>query len=245
MSPSRHALQRMQQFWDRRADENALFFVDNRVDYGNPDQQGFWEGGETDLESLLGILDVEVRPTEVVLEVGCGVGRLTRALASRSKLVRAIDVSPRMLELAREHNPDLENVEWLHGDGRSLRPIGSQSVDACVSHVVFQHIPDPAITLAYVREMGRVLKPGGWAAFQVSNDPAVHRRRLSPGHLLTTLRSLAGGAPRGQGHPDWRGSYTDLGRLHVAAREGGMEMERVVGSGTQFCGVRLRRVARE
>ena len=50
-----------------------------------------------------------------------------------------------------------------------------RSVDGCFSHVVFQHIPDPPITLNYVREMGRVLRPGGWALFQVSNDPTIHQ----------------------------------------------------------------------
>jgi SAM-dependent methyltransferase len=241
----RHPTRRMRRFWDERANEDAFFFVDNRLEYRNPDQRRFWEGGEEDLAALLGALDARVQPTDAVIEIGCGVGRLTRPLARQAKLVRALDVSPRMLELAREHNPGLGNVEWLQGDGRSLRPIASQSSDVCVSHVVFQHIADPAITLAYVREIGRVLKPGGWAAIHVSNDPAVHRRRLDARSLLARLRSVAGQAPGGQGHPDWRGSYVDLDDLRAAAGEAGMNVERVVGAGTQFCAVRLRRRAPE
>jgi SAM-dependent methyltransferase len=233
--------ERMRRFWDARADEDAFFFVDNRLDYRNPDLERFWEAGERDLWSLLGAVGAGVGPSDVVVEIGCGVGRLTRPLASRSKLVRALDVSPRMLDIARQHNPGLDNVEWLRGDGRSLRQIGSGSADACVSHVVFQHIADPEVTLGYVREIGRVLRPGGWAVFQVSNDPSVHRRRYDSPHLLTGLRSLAGLAPRGQSHPDWRGSYTDLDGLHATARQAGMEVERLVGEGTQFCVVLLRR----
>jgi SAM-dependent methyltransferase len=231
----------MQRFWDKRADEDAFFFVDDRLEYRNPDRRRFWEGGEEDLATLLDALDARVQPADVVIEIGCGVGRLTRPLARQARLVRALDVSPRMIELAQEHNPQLGNVEWLQGDGRSLRPIASQSADACVSHVVFQHIADPAITLSYVREIGRVLKPGGWAAIHVSNDPAAHRRRRDASSLLATLRSLAGRAPAGRGHPDWRGSYVDLDDLGAAAGEAGMDVEQVVGSGTQFCGVRLRR----
>lgn len=68
-----------------------------------------------------------------------------------------------MLELAREHNPALDAVEWIHGDGTSLEPLADASADACFSQVVFQHIPDPEITLGYVAEMGRVLRPGGSA----------------------------------------------------------------------------------
>jgi SAM-dependent methyltransferase len=237
----RYALRRTQRFWDARAGENAFFFVDNRLDYADPDLERFWKAGEGDLEGLLGTVGAPLRPSDVVVDIGCGVGRLTRPLAERSKHVLALDLSPRMLDLARQHNPGLENVEWLLGDGHSLRPIHSQSVDACVSHVVFQHIADPHVTLGYVREIGRVLRPSGWAAFQVSNDPAPHRRRRDPAHLRTVLRSLFGKAPRGQSHPDWRGAYTDLGRLRVASDTAGMEVERVVGEGTQFCVVLLRR----
>src|SRR5206468_8184733 len=139
--------------------------------------------------------------------------------------VRALDVSSEMLEVARRMNPQLGNVDWLHGDGTTLAPIPGASADACVSHVVFQHIPDPEVTLGYVREMGRVLRPGGWAAFQVSNDPSVHRRRLF--------------ARRGTRHPAWRGSAVDLGVLRATASDAGLEVERVVGEGTQFCLVRL------
>jgi SAM-dependent methyltransferase len=230
----------MRRFWDRRADENALFFVDNRLDYHDPDTRRFWDEGRRDLDKLLEVADVRLRPGDVVVEIGCGVGRLTRPLAERVKAVQALDISARMLELARSYNPRLANVEWLHGDGRSLAPIGSGTADACISHVVFQHISDPSVTLAYVHEMGRVLKPGGWAAFQVSNDPEVHRRRLD---LARTLRSLARRAPRGQSHPDWRGANTDLEELRAAAVEAGMDTERVVGEGTQFCVVRLRAAA--
>jgi SAM-dependent methyltransferase len=233
----------MQRFWDERADENALFFVDNRLDYLAPDQDRFWEDGRRDLDTLLDAADVRVRAGDVVVEIGCGVGRLTRPLAARAKLVRALDVSPRMLDLARRHNPGLTNVDWLQGDGRSLQPIASTSADACLSHVVFQHIADPAVTLAYVGEIGRVLRPGGWAALHVSNDPAVHRRRPHPRRLVERLRSLAGRAPRGQDHPDWRGSSIELDDLRAAAHAAGMETERVVGAGTQFCIVRLRRRA--
>src|SRR5207253_180258 len=85
--------------------------------------------------------------------VRASVGRLTRARAGRAAEIVAVDVSEEMLARAREHNAHLSNVRWIHGDGTSLRPLADGSVDACVSVVVFQHIPDPAVTLGYVREM--------------------------------------------------------------------------------------------
>src|SRR3954447_5995377 len=150
-------------FWDARAAEDAMFFVDSRLDYGHPDEQAFWSGGERDLDALLATVGAAIRPGASVVDIGCGIGRLSRAIAARAADVRGIDVSPRMIELARRYNDSLANVTWVVGDGVSLAGIDSASAEVCISHVVFQHIPDPAVTLGYVREIGRVLRPGGWA----------------------------------------------------------------------------------
>jgi SAM-dependent methyltransferase len=150
-----------------------------------------------------------------------------------------------MLTRARRHNPHLANVTWVHGDGFSLAGVEDGSVDACVSHVVFQHIPDPAIVLGYVREMGRVLRGGGWAAFQVSNDPGIHLPATYGGHLGRVrgfLLGLLGRAPRGQADPAWLGSAVDLDELTAAAEGAGLTIDRVEGAGTQFCLIRAHRV---
>jgi hypothetical protein len=57
------------------------------------------------------------------------------------------------------------------------------------------------------------------------------------------LRALAGRNPRGSRDPAWLGSMIELDDLHAAADAGGMDVERVVGEGTQFCLVALRRRA--
>lgn len=228
----------MRRYWDERAGEDALYFVDTRQRYGDPDPERFWEAGERDLDALLAAVGAELLPDERVVEVGCGVGRLTRSLARRVRSVIALDVSEAMLARAQAENAGLGNVEWVLGDGRSLAGVPDASADACVSWVVFQHVPDPAITLGYVREMGRVLRPGGWAAFQVSNDPSVHR---PPGRVRGLARALAGRGPRGQDHPAWLGSAVDLGALRAAAGEAGMDVERTAHEGTQYCVVLARR----
>ena len=210
----------MEAFWDEAAREDALSFVD---DHGRR-LDTFWARGEEALERFEQDLGFEISGG-VIVEIGCGVGRMTRLLAARAREVTALDVSAEMLAQARLHNPTLENVRWLHGDGRSLAGVADGAADGVFSHVVFQHIPDPRITLGYVREMGRVLRPGGWAAFQVSNDPRIHRRRLR--------------VPRMTRHPAGRGSAVDLGELRDAASAAGLEVERVAAQGTQYCLVRL------
>ena len=230
----------MRRFWDRRAREDPFFFVDSRLEYGRPDLDRFWADGERSLDDdLLSRLGVKLREGDDVVEIGCGVGRLTRPIAARARSVRALDVSPRMLELAREHNPGLANVDWLLGDGESLAGIETASADACVSYVVFQHLPDPRLTYGYVREMGRVLRPGGWAAFQVSNDPEVHSPPLGL-RLRAAAAGLTGRAPRGWTRKEWRGSAVDLGELRRVAADAGLALDRVEGEGTQYCVVLAR-----
>ena len=218
-------------FWDRRARENALYFVDNELSYREPDAEAFWRGGEEVVDKILGSVGAAVSPADHVVDIGCGVGRLTRALAGRADRVTGIDVSSEMLTRARELNPDLTSVDWIQGDGESLQPIGDSSKDGCFSHVVFQHIPDAEVTLNYVHEIGRVLRPGGWAVFVLSTDPSVHRQRPGFGQRL---RSLAGLAPRGGDHPAWLGSSVDVDRLRQAASEAGLKIESLLSPGTQF-----------
>ena len=231
----------MGEFWDGRARENPMFFVDNSLNYNAPDERAFWADGPRWLDELLGSVGASLAEGDTVVEIGCGMGRLTRPIAERAGLVTAIDVSGEMLSHARRHNAHLENVTWLLGDGTSLAGVPDAQADACISHVVFQHIPDPSITLGYVREIGRVLRPGGWAAFQVSNDSRIHRRRRGRERLRTVVDAARGRAPRGQADPNWLGSAVDLGDLRVAAADGGMEVERVAGEGTQLCYVLTRR----
>jgi SAM-dependent methyltransferase len=229
----------MERFWDARAREDPYYFVDSRLEYGAPDEEAFWQGGEAALDNLLGALGASIEPGQVVVDIGCGLGRLTRPIAQRAGRVIAIDVSREMVARAERLNEHLDNVEWIHGDGESLRPIADASVDACVSHVVFRHIPDPQVTLRYVREMGRVLRLEGFAAFEVSNDPEPHVHRAEG--RFPRVAALVGRGPRGVRDEAWVGSYTDLEELRRAAAESGLAVERLVGEGTGFCGVLLRR----
>ncbi len=231
----------MGRFWDARAKENAAFFIDNTLSYTDSDLESFWRRGSEELDSLLNAVDVRVASDDIALDLGCGMGRLTRVLAGRAAHVYGLDVSAEMLSRAKEQNSELDNVTWVRGDGTSLAGLKDESITACVSHVVFQHIPDPAITVAYIQDIGRVLKAGGWAAFQVSNDPRIHRRRWDRDQWRVRLGALVGRAPRRQQHPAWRGSAVTLEEVRRAADHGAMDIERVVNEGQQHCYVLTRK----
>ena len=93
-----------------------------------------------------------------VLEIGSGAGRITRMLSATFAQVIATDVSPDILEFARERI-SAGNISWQVSNGDTI-PAVDASVDAVFSCHVFQHFPNNANQLAVFREVHRVLKSG-------------------------------------------------------------------------------------
>lgn len=103
-----------------------------------------------------------VRSGQRVLDVACGTGVVSVTAARLSARVTGLDLTPELLERARE-NAQIAGVEidWHEGDVESL-PFGDATFDAVLSQ--FGHIfaPRPEVAIA---EMLRVLRPGGTIAF--------------------------------------------------------------------------------
>jgi SAM-dependent methyltransferase len=97
-----------------------------------------------------------------VLDVGCGTGVVAITAARCGALVTAIDLTPQLVERARE-NSTLANVEvdWREGDAEAL-PFGDAHFDIVLSQFAHMFAPRPEVA---VREMLRVLKTGGTLAF--------------------------------------------------------------------------------
>ncbi len=94
-----------------------------------------------------------------VVEIGCGAGRLTKAMASDFASVVGVDVSEGMLSVARSHTPEA-NVDLRLGDGVTL-PVESATADGVFSTHVFQHLDSLELARANFDEVARVLKPRG------------------------------------------------------------------------------------
>lgn len=222
-------------FWDAKARENPMYFIHSELDYRSTDEAEFWASGERSLEKTLAPFGLEIGPADRVVEIGCGIGRLTRPLARRARRVVGVDVSPGMVRKARQALADLDNVELLVGNGSDLSALPDGSADIVYSFIVFQHIPDPTITCNYVREIGRVLRTGGWTVFQVSERPEVHRPSPVDLGMRSALRRAAGRQPKGRTDPAWLGSAVPRPMLLQAICDGGLELRATVGDATQYC----------
>lgn len=104
----------------------------------------------------------DLTPDMVVADVGTGTGFVAAGIAPRVAKVIGIDISERILEVAR-HNLDelaIDNVDLREGDITAL-PLADNSVDAAFANMVLHHAEDPA---AMLTEMARVVRPGGVVA---------------------------------------------------------------------------------
>jgi cyclopropane fatty-acyl-phospholipid synthase-like methyltransferase len=148
--------------WDRRASENAPFYV---CAAAAESPSSFAASGLRDLEEH--VLDgLDVLPGWRVLEIGCGTGRLVKPLAGRVARVVGVDLSDEMLRRARDYCAGLANVELRSTDG-GLDFLSDDEFDFVFSHIVFQHLPRKAYAERYFREAFRVLAPGGTFRVQV------------------------------------------------------------------------------
>jgi SAM-dependent methyltransferase len=97
-----------------------------------------------------------------LLDVGCGTGVAAITAARRGAKVRGLDLSPVLIQRAREH-AQLANldVDFAEGDAESL-PYGDNEFDVVLSQFGHMFAPRPAVAIG---EMLRVLKPGGTIAF--------------------------------------------------------------------------------
>ncbi|MBW3663701.1 MAG: class I SAM-dependent methyltransferase [Actinobacteria bacterium] len=221
-------------YWDERAGENALWYVDTSLDYDAPDVERFLADGDRVVTYALDRHEHLLPGHDRALEIGCGVGRICRALADRFDTVIGVDISPRMIERARELVPD-DRVRFIVGDGASLGPVEDASVDVVLSYTVFQHIPDPTIVAAYIREAARVLRPGGLLVVQWNGQPrarwwALQRRA----RVLAARLGLGSQAARSREAAPFIGARVPVDRMRAVVTDAGLEVREVANAGTLF-----------
>jgi len=138
---------------DRQPDAQA-FFAGAAGQWDRTRQQMY--GSRFEREALLAMLP----PTWTVADLGCGTGALASDLARFVRRVIAVDSSQAMLDAAQQRVGQLSNVE-LHQAQLEALPIDEDACDAAVAVLVLTYVEEPA---SAIREMGRIVKPGGQVA---------------------------------------------------------------------------------
>jgi len=167
------SLRRVHRCWEHLADTDPLWGI-----LSDPDKKGnrwqideFFRTGEEQVASLLAELDELGHSPDrgKTLDFGCGVGRLTQALAARFGEVHGVDISSRMVEMARQYNRHGSRCLYHASEAERLL-FDDASFDFVLSLITLQHIP-ARLSRGYVREFLRVLRPGGMAVFQLAAEP--------------------------------------------------------------------------
>jgi len=166
-------LERMRADWNRRAGEDANYFVA----FGRREQaeQEFLATGAEVVRRLESYLK-RLPARDAALEIGCGPGRLMRPMSRHFREIHGVDVSDEMIRLACERLRDVPSAHPLHSSGSDLAAYPAERFDYVYSYAVFQHIPSRDVVFGYLREARRVLKTGGILHCQINGLPADARR---------------------------------------------------------------------
>lgn len=173
---SRDVLEWMRADWDQRAHSNARHYIATGCETWT-DDDFFASGREcveqqilTDMENICGPRN----PKDLrILEIGCGAGRLTQALAHVFGEVHGVDISGQMISQGRENLKKLgiANAHLYHNNGQDLSVIPSWPFHFAFSWITFQHIPSKDVIESYIREVHRLLVPGSLFKFQTQGFP--------------------------------------------------------------------------
>jgi SAM-dependent methyltransferase len=216
----------MRRDWNQRARDDADRFVYTRD--SEADERDFDESGRANFNQLVRpyltvLLNGRDPRASRILEIGCGVGRMTRWFAGSFGEAHGVDVSPEMLERARRRLAAIPNVTLHPGSGFDLRPLPDAYFDLVFSYIVFQHIPSADVVRSYVREAARVLRDGGAFKFQVNGDQSADYRS----HVRDT----------------WQGETFSREEIAAMLADAGLSLETVEDPGTQYFVVTARKGA--
>jgi SAM-dependent methyltransferase len=208
------AIQRqMRSDWDMRAKENARHHVATLQE--NWTDEDFFKSGSIWLEDYIlpdfnRICADRSRKEMRVLEIGCGAGRMTKALCTVFGQVDAVDISSEMIAHARAALKECPNVRFHLNNGVDLSMFSADQFDFAVSVIVFQHIPRRVIVENYIAETWRVLRPGSLFRFQVQGCPISEQEADT-----------------------WVGPGFSEEQIHGIAEMTGFEIKTAYGAGTQ------------
>lgn len=184
-------------FWNSVAAHDSAWYTATGF---TAESDEFFQTGPRDVDALLQLNGVRPPTDGTLLEIGSGVGRMTRAFSERSANVIAADISSAMLDRAKSNLVGCDNVQFVELDGDGSIPLSTGSVDAVFSYITMQHVSSAAAQNRYLDEAIRVVRPGGWVVLQF--------RRTGVTARILDLRANVGNFVRGRKtlSSSWRGA---------------------------------------
>jgi 2-polyprenyl-3-methyl-5-hydroxy-6-metoxy-1,4-benzoquinol methylase len=173
-----------------------------------PERRGAWDAdaffasGQATIDDLWATAATHGLPARAgrALDFGCGVGRLSRALATHCDEVVALDAAEGMVAKARALHPADHRITFAVHGGNDLTAYKDGSFDVVCCLFVLQHIPVVAVAEGYVAELARVTASGGLLIVQVMHEvPEPAKQRGMRARLR--LRTRLAGALREIGVP--------------------------------------------
>jgi len=132
------------------------------------DHEQFFETGRREADRFIATVSrlVPNVPRRRALDFGCGVGRVTRALAAHFECVTGVDTASAMIAQARHLNAEFSNCEFVANRAGDLKQFQTGTFDVVYSRLVLQHVPLRSIR-RYIPELIRVLSASGILMFQL------------------------------------------------------------------------------
>jgi SAM-dependent methyltransferase len=164
---------RLKSTWEDlgRVDPLWAVLTDPRRRHGGWQVDEFLATGAEPVNQVKALLDeAGLSFGDRVLDFGCGAGRLSHGLAAHVEEVVGVDIAQSMVDEARRINQLPDRISFVAYDGHRL-PFADESFDSAVSLISIQHSP-PAVQLACLVELQRVVRPGGVLALQIPHRPS-------------------------------------------------------------------------
>lgn len=175
MTPTDRALAELQRNWNGFGHRDPLWAIltapGKRGNRWEPDE--FFASGVRDVaQALAAVAALGLRPGRTrALDFGCGVGRLTQALAGHFAEVVGVDIAPSMIELAERVNRHPGRCRYRVNAAADLAAFPEGHFDLVYSDITLQHMR-PVYATGYIAEFVRVLAPGGVAVFTLPSQEA-------------------------------------------------------------------------
>ena len=163
--------EKMKRDWDRRAEADPYYWVAATED---ADLQSYQDSALNDTQNFLeGLAPHRTNDRGKVLDLGCGIGRMTSLLTPHFDEVFGVDVSEHMINTARSIHSKVNNLHFATNSGADLSAFETESIDVVCSYSVLAHLPSDVVQ-AYFQEVGRALKVDGLFRYQFWVGPEMH-----------------------------------------------------------------------